>query len=66
LAFNAPMKKHFLGRNNVVAEYGHGGWRHVRQPETVASPTCVTPDKAFICLPFAGGISAFAVILPRP
>ena len=24
------------------------------------------PDKAFIWLPFAGGISAFAVILPKP
>jgi hypothetical protein len=28
--------------------------------------TCVIPDKTFICLPFMGGISAFAVILQKP
>jgi hypothetical protein len=60
------MKKNLLSRNSVVGKDRHGGWRHVRQPETVASLTGVIPDKAFICLPFAGGISAFAVILPRP
>ena len=27
---------------------------------------CTLPDKPFIWLPFAGGISAFAVILPKP
>jgi hypothetical protein len=27
---------------------------------------CVLPGKTFIWLPFAGGISAFAVILPKP
>ena len=27
---------------------------------------CALPGKTFICLPFAGGISAFAVILPKP
>jgi hypothetical protein len=27
---------------------------------------CAIPSKTFICLPFAGGISAYAVILPRP
>ena len=27
---------------------------------------CALPGKAFIWLPFAGGISAFAVILPKP
>ena len=27
---------------------------------------CVLPGKPFIWLPFAGGISAFAVILPKP
>jgi hypothetical protein len=28
--------------------------------------TCAIPGKAFIWLPFTGGISAFAVILPKP
>jgi hypothetical protein len=27
---------------------------------------CTLPGKTFIWLPFAGGISAFAVILPKP
>jgi hypothetical protein len=27
---------------------------------------CALPGKAFIWLPFAGGISAFAVVLPKP
>jgi len=27
---------------------------------------CALPGKTFIWLPFAGGISAFAVILPKP
>jgi hypothetical protein len=27
---------------------------------------CTLPGKAFIWLPFAGGMSAFAVILPKP
>jgi hypothetical protein len=27
---------------------------------------CAIPSKTFICLPFTGGISAYAVILPRP
>jgi hypothetical protein len=27
---------------------------------------CVIPSETFICLPFTGGISAFAVILPKP
>ena len=27
---------------------------------------CTLPGKPFIWLPFAGGISAFAVILPKP
>jgi hypothetical protein len=27
---------------------------------------CALPDKTFIWLPFAGGISPFAVILPKP
>ena len=27
---------------------------------------CALPGKPFIWLPFAGGISAFAVILPKP
>ncbi len=27
---------------------------------------CAHPGQAFIWLPFAGGISAFAVILPKP
>src|SRR6266436_2116199 len=28
--------------------------------------TCAIPGKTFISLPFTGGISAFAVILPKP
>jgi hypothetical protein len=28
--------------------------------------TCAIPSKTFIWLPFMGGISAFAVILPKP
>jgi hypothetical protein len=28
--------------------------------------TCAIPSKTFIWLPFMGGISAFAVILPMP
>ena len=28
--------------------------------------TCAIPCKTFISLPFTGGISAFAVILPKP
>ena len=27
---------------------------------------CTFPGKTFIWLPFAGGISAFAVVLPKP
>jgi hypothetical protein len=28
--------------------------------------TCAIPSKTFIWLPFTGGMSAFAVILPKP
>ena len=28
--------------------------------------TCAIPGKIFLWLPFLGGISAFAVILPKP
>jgi hypothetical protein len=28
--------------------------------------TCAIPGKTFIWLPFTGGLSAFAVILPKP
>jgi len=66
LAFNAPVKKNLLSQNNVAGKDSHGGWRLVRQPNMVDPLTCVIPDKTFICLPFSGGISAFAVILPRP
>jgi hypothetical protein len=30
------------------------------------STTCAIPCKTFVCLPFTGAISAFAVILPKP
>jgi hypothetical protein len=60
------VKKNLLGQNSVASKDRRGGWRLVRQPNTVAPLACVIPDKTFICLPFSGGISAFAVILPRP
>jgi hypothetical protein len=37
------------------------GWKRKR-PVT----DCTLPGKTFIWLPFSGGISAFAVILPKP
>jgi hypothetical protein len=61
-----PVKKNLSGQNSVASKDRQGGWGLVRQPNTAAPLTCVIPDKTFICLPFSGGISAFAVILPRP
>jgi hypothetical protein len=60
-----PVKKNLLDRNSVVKDR-HGISRLMRQLKTLAPLTCFIPGKTFICLPFAGGISAFAVILPRP
>jgi hypothetical protein len=31
-----------------------------------AITTCTIPSKTFVSLPFMGGISVFAVILPKP
>jgi hypothetical protein len=61
-----PVKKNLSGQNSVEGKDRDGGWRLVRQPNRSAPLTGVVPDRTFICLPFSGGISAFAVILPRP
>jgi hypothetical protein len=45
---------------NAIALHGLGS--KLKRPGT----DCTLPSKTFISLPFAGGISAFAVILPKP
>jgi len=57
------VKKTF--KNNMVFNDWDEGSRLMRQPATLPFP-CFIPNKTFIYLPFVGGISAFAVILPRP